>query len=46
MLDRINKTDWIYHFLDFRLKPRNSNPAFSGTNRQGKQYPENPADPV
>jgi hypothetical protein len=49
ILDRINRTDWIYCFLGFHLfaiassseagrwKPRNSHPAFSG-----KRKPKRP----
>jgi|GEM_PF-2017282 len=37
VLDRINRIDWIYCFLGFRTKPRNSHPAFSG-----KRKPKRP----
>jgi len=29
IFDRINRIDWIYSFLGFRMKPRNNNLAFS-----------------
>jgi len=37
ILDRINRIDWIYCFLGFQTKPRNSHPAFSG-----KRKPKRP----